>query len=53
MDAAKTLLATTLLPVYTIASQTGFEPNYFLKAFRQVTGTSPKTWRKNHKEFAD
>jgi two-component system response regulator YesN len=46
---AKTLLGTTDKPIAEIAIETGFgsNPQYFSKVFKQVTGCTPKIWRKS------
>lgn len=48
MNKAKDLLTTTALPINQIASSVGYEdPLSFSKAFKLVTGVSPKSYREN------
>ena len=48
MNKAKDLLTTTALPINQIAFSVGYEdPLSFSKAFKLVTGVSPKSYREN------
>jgi YesN/AraC family two-component response regulator len=43
---ARDLLATTDLPIQTVATEVGFrDPHYFSRVFRQRVGTCPRTFR--------
>ena len=46
MEHAKKLLLETVLSVGEIGSRSGFDANYFIKAFRRVVGLSPSEFRK-------
>jgi LacI family transcriptional regulator len=49
IEHAKVLLATTLLPVETIARRCGFPAfRHFAKVFRRETGIAPRDYRKTH-----
>jgi len=51
MQRAVSLLATTAVPVATIAATTGFaDPAYFCRAFRRVHGLPPGRWRRRRGE---
>lgn len=45
---AKKLLTDTLLPISTVGEQSGFDGNYFIKAFRRVVGLSPREYRRRY-----
>ncbi len=49
MEHAKFLLRETLLPVAEIGEQTGFDRNYFIKAFHRIVGVSPSVYRNEHR----
>lgn len=52
IDKAKSLLATTTLPVHEVGSQVGIvDPQYFNKQFRKVAGTSPSRYREENREY--
>jgi AraC family transcriptional regulator len=49
IDKAKSLLATTTLPVHEVGSLVGIvDPQYFNKQFRKVAGTSPSQYREEN-----
>jgi transcriptional regulator GlxA family with amidase domain len=46
IEAAKTLLAQTRLPIELIAMKTGFcSPSYFSQTFKRLTGKTPRAYR--------
>jgi len=48
MQRARELLHETLLPLFDIASQVGYESDMaFAKAFKRNTGTTPAKYRRN------
>jgi transcriptional regulator GlxA family with amidase domain len=48
IERAQLLLATTNLPFYEIASETGFENlSYFSRIFKSITGQTPGMYKKN------
>ncbi len=52
VDAAIFLLQDSMLPVEVIAEQSGFRSrNQFFRCFRQITGTTPSAYRKQHLPF--
>lgn len=52
MDRAKSMLATTALPIQEIGSVIGIaDPQYFNKQFRKVAGTSPSCYREEHRDY--
>ncbi len=54
MDRAKSLLATTTLPVQEIGSAIGIgDPQYFNKQFRKIAGKSPSRYREEHRDYLD
>jgi AraC-like DNA-binding protein len=54
MDRAKSLLATTTLPVQEIGSAVGIaDPQYFNKQFRKIAGKSPRRYREEHRDYLD
>ncbi len=47
VDAAKSYLTGTSLPIKEVSSSVGFhDPNYFCKVFSEICGVSPTTYRK-------
>jgi AraC family transcriptional regulator len=49
LEKARTLLASTQLPIQNVAALTGFHhPTNLIRAFRQKVGQSPLAWRKEH-----
>ncbi|MDO4635593.1 MAG: response regulator [Streptococcus sp.] len=51
MKKAKLLLMTTDLKIYEIAEAVGFEDfNYFSQRFKQITGLTPREFKKKHKQ---
>jgi AraC-like DNA-binding protein len=44
---AKELLSTTDLPIKLIAGKVGYDVSNFNKRFKEVTGITPFSWRKN------
>lgn len=52
VQASKKLLAETALPVYEVASRTGFSSsNYFCAVFRKSEGISPEEFRRRHRSI--
>jgi LacI family transcriptional regulator len=45
IEQAKFLLRTTTMPVADVGEQTGFDRNYFIKAFHRIVGVSPNVYR--------
>lgn len=45
---AKKLLTDTLLPISVVGEQSGFDGNYFIKAFRRIVGISPREYRRKY-----
>ena len=45
---AKQLLTDTLLPIAEVGEQSGFDGNYFIKAFRRIVGVSPREFRRKY-----
>lgn len=51
IDRAKVLISNTEMKVFEIAQRVGYDdPNYFTTVFRQLTGMSPKQYRKQVRE---
>jgi LacI family transcriptional regulator len=49
IEHAKFLLRTTVMPVADVGEQTGFDRNYFIKAFHRIVGVSPSVYRNTNR----
>lgn len=51
LEKAKYLLATTRLPIDTVAYDSGYRrQRYLIEAFHRDVGVTPRTWRKQHRQ---
>ena len=53
IDYACSLLANSTMPIKSIAISSGFEdPYYFSRMFKNIKGSNPMLWRKQHLKFS-